>query len=340
MATTVLYDVATVPPALSVLEQAKQVLAIERDAIEDLRQSLDDHFSKALQCLLACKGRVIVTGMGKSGHIGKKMAATFSSTGTPAFFLHPAEGSHGDSGVLMRNDVVLALSNSGETPEMLALLPVIKRMGLPIVAMTGKPQSTLAQHSTVHLNVAVQQEACPLGLAPTTSTTVALALGDALAVTLLTQKGFTPDDFALFHPAGSLGKRLLLTVRSVMRTGNNLPSVGLDTPFLEALLVISAHKLGMTLVLDEPQQTLLGILTDGDIRRALMQQADISQLSVQQVMTPQPKTIAVGALAATALQQMESAKITSLVVIDPTCGATPAPVGVVVMHDLLAAGLG
>lgn len=318
----------------SLLARARSIIDIEIEALEQLKHQLDEQFLQAIDLLEACTGRVIVTGMGKSGIIGKKIAATLSSTGTPAYFLHPAEGSHGDLGVMMRGDTILAISNSGETPEILNILPTIKRFGLPLIAMTGKLDSTLAQRSDVVLSIAVKQEACPLGLAPTASTTATLALGDTLAVTLLERKGFTEEDFAVFHPAGALGKRLLLRVEDLMQQGDDLPIVPLQTSFLDALLVMSAKKLGMTLVIDD-NGILAGILTDGDVRRALMQYPDAHQIPLQTVMTKNPKTIEADALAVSALRLMEEHKITVLSV--PTSDGKPH--GVLHLHDILKTGI-
>jgi arabinose-5-phosphate isomerase len=274
--------------------------------------------------------------------VGKKIAATLASTGTPAYFLHPAEGSHGDLGLLTRDDVVLAISYSGETSEILAILPAIKRLGLPLIAMTSAPESMLARRSDVSLSIAVPEEACPMGLAPTASTTATLALGDALAVVLLEARGFTPDDFAMVHPAGSLGKRLLLTVSEVMHTGSALPIVTPETPFLEALLEMGDKKLGMTLVMSENRQTLAGVLTDGDIRRALtkpeVKTHGVHHLQVEDILiTRQPKTISPDALAASALRLMETHQITALVVMSDD--ASGVPIGVVHLHDILKQGI-
>lgn len=313
---------------------ARGVLDVEIQALEDLRSRLNDHFFRAIQLLETSRGRVIVTGMGKSGHVGKKMAATFSSTGTPAFFLHPAEGSHGDLGMLMTDDIVIAISNSGETPEILNILPVVKRLGLQLIAITANTESTLAKQSDVTLSIAVQQEACPLNLAPTASTTATLALGDTLAVVLLERKGFTREDFAMFHPAGALGKRLLLRVQDLMHSGDDLPIVSLETPFLTALLEISSKKLGMSIVLDGSGK-IQGVLTDGDVRRALTQYTDVQNIDLKSVMTLSPKTVGAEDLAVTALRKMEDHKITVLLI------ATPEgePEGVIHLHDILKTGI-
>ncbi|MBK8190336.1 MAG: KpsF/GutQ family sugar-phosphate isomerase [Vampirovibrionales bacterium] len=316
------------------MARACAVLDIEIQALQDLKTQLDDSLSAAIGLLANCQGRIIVTGMGKSGLIGRKIAATFSSTGAPALFLHPAEGVHGDLGALTLQDVVIAISSSGETPEILNVLPLVKRYGLPLIAMTGNQKSTLARRADVTLNIAVRQEACPLGLAPTSSTTVTLALGDVLAILLLERKGFTQDDFALFHPAGALGKRLLLRVADIMRAGEALPIITPKTPFLEALDEISGKKLGMALAVNESGQ-LEGVVTDGDIRRALTQRRDIHTLLAGEMMTRAPQTIDPDALAVSALRLMEQRKITTLAVVD----AHHAPIGVVHMHDILNQGV-
>lgn len=318
----------------ALLARARGVVDIEIQALEDLKAQMDEQFVRAVELIEACAGRVVITGMGKSGHIGKKIAATLSSTGTPSYFLHPAEGSHGDLGLLTTQDMVIAISNSGETPEILGILPLVKRFGVPLIGMTGKANSTLAQQSDVVLNIAVQQEACPLGLAPTASTTATLALGDALAVVLLERRGFSPDDFALFHPAGNLGKRLLLRVSDVMHTGDSLPRVSVDTPFLDALMEVSLKKLGMAIVLDS-QGVMQGILTDGDVRRALTRFNDPRTIPLAEVMTVSPKQIEPDALAVTALRLMETHKITVLV----SCSPQGQPIGVVHMHDILKTGI-
>lgn len=316
------------------LAAAVRVIAIEIAALERMQTRLNERFETAVGLLEQCRGRVIVTGMGKSGIIGKKIAATFSSTGTPAYFLHPGEGTHGDLGMLMKDDVVIAISNSGETPELLQVLPVVRHFGLPLIAMTGNPESTLARRSQVALDISVEQEACPLNLAPTASTTAALVMGDALAVVLMERKGFGSENFAVFHPAGSLGKRLLLTVEEVMHSGDALPKVPQNATFKEALMEITAKKLGCTLVVDDAGKTC-GVITDGDVRRVLMRDADINRLSVQDVSTRSPKSIQKDALAATALSIMETHKITVLAVNTPDGYSE----GIVHLHDLLGSGL-
>lgn len=318
----------------TLLEQARRVVTVEIAALQALCERLDHCFEVAIRLLEACTGRVIITGMGKSGIIGRKMAATFSSTGTPSFFLHPGEGIHGDLGMIMPGDVVIAISNSGETAELLQVLPVVKRFNLPLIAMTGNTESTLARKSDVTLDISVPQEACPHNLAPTASTTATLVMGDALAVVLMERKGFGADDFALFHPAGSLGKRLLLTVEDVMHTGDAIPMVSQHALFTQALVEITAKKLGMALVIDE-QGKVTGVLTDGDVRRALTRTTQIEALTVQDVFTPNPKFIEKAALAANALNLMETHKITVLAVLD----AQGLPEGVLHLHDLLKNGL-
>lgn len=327
-------EITIINSADAVLVRARGVIDVEIQALEDLKAQLDGQFVQAIELIEACTGRVIITGMGKSGLVGKKIAATLSSTGTPAYFLHPAEGSHGDLGMLMKQDVVIAISNSGETPEILGILPLIKRFGLPLIAMTGRLDSTLAQQSDVTLNIAVQQEACPLDLAPTASTTATLAMGDTLAVVLLERRGFSPEDFALFHPAGNLGKRLLLKVKDLMRQGNELPIVSESTSFLDALLEASQKKLGMTIVVDA-QGCMLGILTDGDIRRALTRFLDPRTIPLAEVITLLPKQTEPEELAVSALRRMEEHQITVLI----SCDANGVPTGAVHLHDILKTGI-
>ena len=312
----------------------RRVLDIEARAVDALKDSLDDSFSAACDLMLGARGRVIVTGMGKSGHVGSKLAATLASTGTPAFFVHPGEASHGDLGMITTDDVVLALSNSGETAEVLAILPVIKRKGTALIGMTGRPQSALAQLSDVHLTVAVNEEACPHNLAPTSSTTAALAMGDALAIALLEARGFTPEDFAMSHPGGSLGRRLLLKVDDIMHAGERLPVVASGTPLSEALLEMTRKGLGMTAIARD-DGTLAGIFTDGDLRRMLDRDIDIRQATIDEVMVAQPITIEPGHLAAEALQIMETRKINGLMV----CDKDHKPLGAFNMQDLLRAGV-
>lgn len=316
------------------IRQGLRVLDIERAAIDDITPSIDDSFARGCELMLGCKGRVVVTGMGKSGHIGNKIAATLASTGTPAFFVHPGEASHGDLGMITPQDVVLAMSNSGETSEVVSIIPVIKRLGVTLISMTGNPQSTLARASDVHINVSVQTEACPLGLAPTASTTAALVMGDALAVALLNARGFTADDFALSHPGGSLGRRLLLRVSDIMHDGDRLPKVRQDAIIKDALLEISRKGLGMTSVVDH-NDVLLGIFTDGDLRRILDQQVDVHTTTIASVMTARCITVQPTTLAAEALKVMEDKKINGLIVVNKQ----QCPVGAFNMHDLLRAGV-
>ncbi|NWO56973.1 MULTISPECIES: KpsF/GutQ family sugar-phosphate isomerase [Chromohalobacter] len=313
---------------------ARRTLTLESHAVAALIERLDEAFDHACQLFLACEGRIIVTGMGKSGHIARKIAATLASTGTPAFYVHPGEASHGDMGMITARDVVLALSNSGETAEVTALLPLLKRMGTPLVSMTGRPGSSLARHAEAHLDTAVDREACPLDLAPTASTTAALAMGDALAVALLEARGFTAEDFALSHPGGSLGRRLLLKVEDLMHQGDRLPRVALGSPLRDALLEITRQGLGFTCVLDEDGR-LAGVYTDGDLRRTLDHHDDLRQLRVDDVMTHGGKTIRPQLLAAEAVKIMEDNRITALAVVDDQ----GHPVGVLHMHDLLASGV-
>lgn len=316
------------------LASARRTLDIERDAIAALHARIGDDFAHACALILACKGRVVVTGMGKSGHIGGKIAATLASTGTPSFFVHPGEASHGDLGMIMRNDVVIAISNSGETAEVLTILPLIKRMGVPLVSMTGKPGSTLAKAGDAHLDVSVAQEACPLNLAPTASTTATLAMGDALAVALLEARGFTPEDFAFSHPGGALGRRLLLTVESLMQKGERLPQVTAEVPLTTALMEMTKKGLGMTAIVDA-SGVVQGVFTDGDLRRVLDSTADVRTVPVGHVMTRGGKRIAGSALAAEAVQKMEAGKITALMV----CDDAGRLAGVIHLQDLLRAGV-
>ena len=318
----------------SINELAKDVLDIEAKAILRLKNNIGDDFDKAVDILYNCKGRVIVTGMGKSGLIGKKIAATMSSTGTPAYFLHPAESTHGDSGVITRNDVIIAISNSGETQELLNLLPLIKRFGCEMIGMTGNLNSTLAKTSEVTLDISVEREACPLGKAPTASTTATLAMGDALAVCLMEKKGFTKEDFLMYHPSGKLGKGLTYKDRDLMITGDKMPVVSDDETFTDVINTISEYKLGMAMVVDSDRK-LSGVLTDGDIRRTVIKYHDISELRIKDVMTSNPKRITSDAYAASALNLMEKFSITALAVVDEN----NVPVGVIHVHDLLRAGV-
>jgi len=312
------------------LSLGRAVLEIESRAIYDLVDALDDEFEKGAQFMLACKGRIVVLGMGKSGHIGGKIAATLASTGSPAFFVHPGEASHGDMGMITTDDVVLALSNSGETDELVILIPLIRRLGIPLIAMTGDANSTLAVQATVHLNVAVREEACPLGLAPTSSTAAALAMGDALAIAMLQARGFTEEDFALSHPGGALGRRLLLKISDVLHTGSEMPTVGHELSIGDALAEMTSKGLGMTAVIDA-ESHLLGIFTDGDLRRVLDQKVDINTTSIGSVMNSDCTTVAADILAAEALSIMQDGKFNALVVVDDERRL----VGVLNMHDLL-----
>ena len=319
---------------LALQDCARRVLGVERDALAALLPRIDAGFARACHLLLGCRGRVVVTGMGKSGHIGGKIAATLASTGTPAFFVHPGEASHGDLGMITRDDAVIAISNSGETAEVLTILPLIKRMGVPLVSMTGRPASTLAKAADVHLDVSVEQEACPLNLAPTASTTATLAMGDALAVALLEARGFTPEDFALSHPGGTLGRRLLLKVADLMATGDRIPQVRADATLSAALLEMTRKGLGMTAVVDEAGHAL-GIFTDGDLRRVLDANLDVRTATITEVMTRGGKAIRSGQLAAEAVHLMEKHRITVLMVLDDERRID----GVLHMHDLLRAGV-
>ena len=316
------------------LALARQVLDIEADALRALSARLDLGFADAVHVILACTGRVVVSGMGKSGHIGCKIAATLASTGTPAFFMHPGEASHGDLGMIAHDDVVLALSNSGESNEIVSIIPLIKRRGAKLIAMTGNPSSTMSREADVHLNAAVDKEACPLNLAPTASTTAALALGDALAVALLDARGFSADDFARTHPGGSLGRRLLIHVHDIMHTGKALPQIDREASLKIALLEMTEKGLGMTAVVDTAGK-VAGVFTDGDLRRALEHALDLQQARVVDLMTPNPKTIRADELAVAAVEKMETLKINGLLVVDEN----NTLVGALNMHDLLKAGV-
>ena len=317
-----------------VLDRGRRVLDVEVAALTALRDRLGDDFVRAVALLLACRGRVIVTGVGKSGLVCRKIAATLASTGTPAFFLHAGEGSHGDLGTLVRGDVLLAVSNSGETEEVLHVLPVARRLGILLVAVCGNRDSTLARHADVTLDVSVPEEACPLGLAPTASTTATMALGDALAIALLEERGFSVEDFALLHPAGALGRRLL-RVDDVMHRGAEVPLVAEQASLKDSLVEITSKRLGVTGVVDAAG-ALLGIITDGDLRRGLERAADIRPLTARDLMTRAPKTIGAGALAAEAVAVMERHTITSLFIVEE---GSRRPAGVVHLHDLLRAGI-
>lgn len=314
------------------LDLACEVLHIEAAAVLALTQRIDENFLQALNIILACEGRVIVSGMGKSGHIARKIAATLSSTGTPAYFVHPAEASHGDLGMITAKDVFVALSYSGESQELLTIVPVIKRQGARLISLTGNPRSSLAKASDAHLDAAVDKEACPLGLAPTASTTAALALGDALAVALLDAKGFGEEDFARSHPGGSLGRRLLTHVRDIMHSGKGIPAVNQNATLAEAVLEISRKGLGMTAIVDDAWQ-VLGIYTDGDLRRTLEKRVDFTTTLISAVMSRSPRSIAPDALAAEAVQVMEQYNISQMLVTD----TSNKLVGALNMHDLLRA---
>lgn len=311
---------------------AREVLEIEAKAIADLIRKLDGRFAQAVETILNCRGRVVVSGMGKSGHIARKVASTLASTGTPAYFVHPAEASHGDLGMVARDDVFIALSNSGESDELLAIIPLVKRQGAKLIAMTGNPQSALAREADVHLYAGAEKEACPLNLAPTASTTAALALGDALAIALMQAKGFTRDEFAAAHPGGILGRRLLTHVRDVMRTAEDAPRVAHTATALEGMLEVSRGRMGMTAILDG-EGRVIGIFTDGDLRRSLEKGVDLRRTSVASVMTRGPRTIGPGKLAAEAVEVMERFKINQLVVVDDDGKL----LGALNMHDLFRA---
>lgn len=315
------------------IEHGRRVLEIEARAITDLIARLDQQFTEAVGLLYRCTGKVVVSGMGKSGLIGQKIAATLASTGTPAFFLHPAEGVHGDLGMLARKDTLIAISNSGETEEVLKLLPFVKRLGIPVIALTGRVQSTLAKNSEVVLDVSVSEEACPLGLAPTASTTAALAMGDALAIALLQKRGLREEDFAQFHPGGTLGRRLLLKVRDLMHHGDAIPRIPRTASIREAILEMTTKKLGMTTVVDHDGR-LCGVITDGDLRRFLEKGLDVATGRAEDLGSKNPKTIRPDDLATSALREMERYAITSLVVVEEG-----QIVGVIHMHDLLRSGV-
>lgn len=318
----------------NISDLAKEVFDIEAHAILKLKDNINGNFDKAIELLFACKGRVIITGMGKSGLIGKKIAATLSSTGTPSYFLHPAESTHGDSGIITRDDVIIAISNSGETQELLNLLPLIKRFGVPMISLTGGLNSTLARTSDVFLNIAVEKEACPLNKAPTASTTATLAMGDALAVCLLEKRGFSEEDFLVFHPGGSLGKGFLFSVAELMLKDERLPLASEDELFTNVIELISEKKLGVAIITDKTG-AMSGVLTDGDIRRTLIKHHSVKDLKVKDVMTMNPKTILPTELAAKALHLMEKYSITALAITDEN----KKPVGVLHIHDLLRAGV-
>ncbi len=316
------------------IEHGQKVIEIEYQAVSELKNKIDINFAQACDLLLNCQGRIVVIGMGKSGHIGNKIAATLASTGSPAFFVHPGEASHGDLGMITPKDVVLALSNSGETSEVISLLPVIKRINVPLISMTGRNDSTLAKFANVNLDTSVEKEACPMNLAPTASTTVSLVMGDALAVALLEARGFTENDFALSHPGGSLGRKLLLKVSDIMHKAPNIPIVSQETSINHALLEITEKRLGMTCVADKNGK-LCGIFTDGDLRRTLAEEIDFKNTPISKVMTQGGKTIGADKLAAEALQIMQQNAINALIITDQQ----QHPIGALNMHDLLIAGV-
>lgn len=320
------------PASAEAIAIARDVLEIEAKAIADLIERLDERFTEAVRIILECRGRVVVSGMGKSGHIARKIASTLASTGTPAFFVHPAEASHGDLGMVAREDVFVGLSNSGESAELLAIVPLLKRQGAKLIALTGDPESALAQEADIHLYAGAEKEACPLNLAPTASTTAALALGDALAVALMHAKGFTRDEFARSHPGGTLGRKLLTHVRDVMRTGESSPRIGADATLMEAMFEMTRGRMGMTAIVDEGQR-VIGIFTDGDLRRTLEKGAELRTTPIRSVMGAAPRTIAPERLAAEAVEIMERNKVNQILVVDEQMRL----LGALNMHDLFKA---
>lgn len=322
------------PDIDAIRRMALAVIETEAGAVQALAGRIDEAFAQACEAILACRGRVVVIGMGKSGHIGRKIAATLASTGTPAFFVHPAEASHGDLGMILRDDIVLALSNSGETDEVNAILPPLKRIGVTIVAMTGNPESTLAGHADFHIDVGIELEACPLGLAPTSSTTAALVMGDALAVSLLESRGFTREDFARSHPAGQIGRRLLLHIRDIMHSGEDIPSVPESATISETIVEMTSKRLGMSAIVDGSGR-VVGVYTDGDLRRTMDAGVDLHQSPITEVMTRGGQTIGPGALAAEAVQKMQEFRIQGLLVVDEE----NILVGALNFQDLLKAGV-
>ena len=321
-----------IQPTPKALDLAREVLRIEGNSVLALADRIDDSFLNILTIILNCRGRVIVSGVGKSGHVGRKIAATLASTGTPAFFVHPVEASHGDLGMITGDDVLIALSNSGESDELLNILPFIKRRGAKLIAMTGNPQSSLAKDADAHLYAGVAQEACPLNLAPTASTTAAMAMGDALALALLDARGFSADDYAQSHPGGSLGRQLLTRIRNVMRTGDDIPTISPDASITEATQEISRGKIGMTVVIT-PQREILGIFTDGDLRRAIVNKANLQEVTVADVMTRNPRLISAEKLTAEAVKMMDLHKINQL----PVADENGRLIGALNMHDLFQA---
>ena len=320
-------------PGFDFQQAGRQVLEIEREGLAQLDQYINDDFTRACETIFRCGGKVVVMGMGKSGHIGRKMAATFASTGTSSFFVHPGEAAHGDLGMVTPHDVVIALSNSGESNEILALIPVLKRLQVPLICMTSRPESSMGRAADIHLCVKVPKEACPLGLAPTSSTTAALVMGDALAVALLEARGFTPEDFALSHPGGALGRKLLLRVNDIMHTGDEIPRVAKGASLRDALLEITRKNLGMTVICDD-QMKIEGVFTDGDLRRVFDMGVDVRTLGIADVMTPGGIRVRSGILAVDVLNLMQSRHITAVMVADGD-----QLLGVVHMHDLLRAGV-
>lgn len=318
-----------------ILDIAKKVLKTEAEAVHALIGRLNSDFEKAVDIIYSSKGRVVVTGMGKSGLVGKKIAATLASTGTPAFFLHPAEASHGDLGMVTERDVIIAISNSGETDELVGLIPFLKRFRVKLISMTGNPESTIAKSSDVTLDISVEEEACPMGVVPTASTTATMAMGDAVAVALLVKRGLDEKDFAFFHPGGSIGKKFFIKVKDLMHTGERLPIVSLDTPMSKAVIELSSKRLGHAVVLDDAGK-IAGVVTDGDVRRGLEKwEGKLFELTVKEVMTRSPRTIAADELAAKALSIMESCSITALIVPDEN----GKPIGIVHLHDILKQGI-
>jgi len=313
---------------------ARKVLTTEAQAVTALADRIDDQFSTACQLCIDCRGRIVVTGMGKSGHIGNKIASTLASTGSPAFFVHSGEASHGDLGMITGEDLVLAISNSGETKEIITILPLIKRLAVPLITLTGNPDSTLARTADINLDVSVAEEACPMNLAPTASTTATLAMGDALALALLESRGFTEEDFARSHPGGTLGRRLLLHVEELMHTGDSIPTVAIGTPLSEGLLEMSRKGLGMTAIVDKDGK-LAGVFTDGDLRRSMDNAVDIHATRIEQVMTENGKTVRADMLAAEAVHLLDAHKITALIVVDEN----DKVIGALNIHDLLRAGI-
>jgi arabinose-5-phosphate isomerase len=317
------------------IEKGKQVIRIEAQSVAALIDKINESFARAVQIIFEARGRIVITGMGKSGIIARKIVATMNSTGTPSIFLHPSDAVHGDLGMVRGEDVVICISKSGDTQEIRQLIPMFKRIGVPIIAMLGAPNSPIAKEVDVVLDISVAEEACPLDLAPTSSTTATLVMGDALAITLLEKRDFSKEDFAMYHPGGNLGKRLLLKVEELMTSGAHVPKVSLTTSLRDSILEMTTKRLGATCVVDEGGK-LRGVITDGDLRRLLQKTTDVSSVTADQVMTRNPKTILLGALAATALQEMEAFSITQLIIVDKD----HHPVGMVHLHDLVKAGLG